>query len=107
MAQESESRRLILQHKLVALLGSSNVYFQPPKSTMLKFPCIVYQRVGTHTLRADNRIYKKTPNYLVTYITKNPDDPLIDSILDEFEYISASKPFISDNLYHNPYNLYF
>ena len=107
MANEPESRRLILQRTLVELLGSSNVYFQPPNKTMLKYPCFIYRREGTKTLKADDTNYLKTPRYTLTYITKNPDDVMIDKVLDSFEMIGHDRTFITDNLYHNVYTLYF
>ena len=36
--------RLNLQDKLEEVLGSKQVYFQPPESLKLKYPCIVYSR---------------------------------------------------------------
>lgn len=107
MAQDPESRRLILQHKLVALLGSSNVYFQPPNKTMLKYPCFIYRREATKVFRADDKGYLKTPKYTLMYVTKNPDDPMIDRILDEFEHIEHDRFFVQDNLNQHSYTLYF
>lgn len=100
-----EARRLKLQGELKALLGSSNVYFQPPKSITLKYPCIIYNRIPQHVLRANDRPYVIQQQYQVTYITKNPDDPLITSIIEAFEDIRPTRFFITDNLYHNNYEL--
>ena len=36
------NRRLELQEKLEQLVGNSNVYFQPPASVMLSYPCVIY-----------------------------------------------------------------
>ena len=45
-----ETRRLELDADLRALLGSTNVYFQPPETKKLKYPCFIYERVlGEHT----------------------------------------------------------
>ena len=35
--------RLILHDELITLLGSSNVYFQPPTSIKMNYPCIIYK----------------------------------------------------------------
>jgi hypothetical protein len=102
---EREARRLKLQGELKALLGSSNVYFQPPKTITLKYPCIVYNRMPQSVLRADNKPYMIRQQYQVTYITKNPDDPIITSIIEAFEDIEPTRFFVSDNLYHNNYTL--
>lgn len=100
-----EARRLKLQGELKTLLGSSNVYFQPPKGITLSYPCIVYTRIPQSVLRADNRPYVIQQQYQVTYITKNPDDPIITSIIEAFEDIEPTRFFVSDNLYHNNYTL--
>lgn len=100
-----EARRLKLQGEFKALLGSSNVYFQPPKGITLKYPCIIYQRIPQDILRADNIPYVIKQQYQVTYITKDPVDPIITSIIEAFEDIQPTRFFVSDNLYHNNYEL--
>ena len=50
--------RLKLHNILVEILGSGNVYFQPPESITLKYPCIIYGRVGIDAVHADNKLYK-------------------------------------------------
>ena len=107
MAGDPESRRLTLQRKLVDILGSSNVYFQPLNKTSLKYPCFIYRRESTKILRADNKAYLKSPRYTLTYVTKNPDDPIIDRVLDEFEHIEHDRFFVQDNLNQHTYTLYF
>ncbi len=39
---------------LVSLLGSDNVYFQPPPTVKMQYPCIVYKRDYLNTEFADN-----------------------------------------------------
>lgn len=46
--------RLRLSQILRSLLGTSNVYFQPPGSGM-KYPCIKYELDGENTTFADNK----------------------------------------------------
>lgn len=36
--------RLELQSKLVELLGSKHVYYQPPESVKIEYPAIVYSK---------------------------------------------------------------
>ena len=43
MGIKEVDRRNDLQKLLVEVLGSKNVYFQPPESVKMKYPAIVYQ----------------------------------------------------------------
>lgn len=103
----ANDRRLMLDAELRSLLGSSNVYFQPPKSVMLKYPCIVYSRSRKDVEYADNRVYTAVDRYTVSYITKDPDDSLPDTLLKHFEGIRSDRDYVSDNLYHNTFNLFY
>ena len=69
-------QRLNLSNKLRNLLGSSNVYFQPPENLKMKFPCIVYERAKLEPDFADNVPYKIDKVYYVTCIYDDPDSDL-------------------------------
>ena len=100
--------RLELHSKLVELLGSDHVYFQPPESIRMRYPCFVYEREGVDSDLADDKRYLKSVRYEITYITKNPDtNEFIDKVLDSFRYISFTRHFISDNLNHEIFELYY
>ena len=101
------SSRVILNNKFKEFLGTGNVYFQPPESVKLKFPCIIYSLSNIDTLNADNRIYNKANKYTVTLVHADPDNTLKEDILDAFEYISMNRIYVSDHLYHYVYTLYF
>lgn len=96
-----------LQAKLEAILGSKNVYFQPPESCKMQYPAIVYSLNDIDVNKADNVIYNINKSYSVTLIHKNPDNELKDSILNEFEYISFNRHYRAENLNHYNYTLYF
>lgn len=98
--------RVGLQQKLEAILGSDAVYFQPPPSLRLEYPCIVYHKQSIDTEHADNKIYLKNDMYQLIAIDLDPDTTLPDDILDEFEMISADRFYTADNLYHYPFTLY-
>ena len=49
-----------LQTKLEQILGSRNVYFQPPESIKLNYPAIVYKRSNIQNTFADNEVYKQS-----------------------------------------------
>ncbi len=98
--------REALQTVLESLLGSRNVYFQPPESIKLDYPCIVYERSGIRADSANNRPYLKRKRYTVTCIDGDPDSEIPDKLL-ELKYCSFDRHFISDNLNHDVFTLYF
>jgi len=100
------SRRYELNDIFKDLLGNNNVYFQPPESIKLSYPCIIYQLSDIDTRRADDLLYLKKPRYTVTLIDKNPDTEFVDQIL-ELPYCSFDRMFASDNLNHFVFTLYF
>ncbi len=99
-------RRPELHKKLCDLLGSRNVYYQPPTGVRLEYPCIIYNLDATNDVHADNHIYRRLYRYSLTYITKNPEDPLRDKI-DDLQYCRFNRFFVSDNLNHYNYTIYF
>ena len=100
------AQRLELQVLLVELLGSNNVYFQPPASISMKYPCIVYQRDYAHTEFADNIPYKNKKRYLVTVITRDPDSDIPDKVA-ALPACRFDRFFATDDLNHDVYRLFF
>lgn len=96
--------RLKLSDLLHELIGNDNVYFQPPPSLKMKFPCIVYERVRINTSFADNAPYKLDKVYQITYIDSDPDSE-IPMKLANLPQCVFERQFISDNLYHNVFRL--
>lgn len=99
--------RIDLHEELCDLLGSRNVYFQPPATVKLKYPCIIYTRDPDHIRRADDKMYVNTKRYTVTLVYFDPDSDLIDKPLEKFQLISHDKIYSGDNLYHSVYTLYY
>lgn len=100
--------RLELQSDLKKILGTNYVYYQPPESIKLTYPCIVYSQDAPANYYADNRAaYKLTKKYSITYIDTNPDSDIIERMLNKFQFISAGSPYVSDNLNHYPFTLYY
>lgn len=100
------AQRLDLQDLLVTLLGSNNVYFQPPPTVKMQYPCIVYKRDKVDTRFAGNKPYSRAKRYQVTVIDANPDSEIPDKIAD-LPKCTFERFFTSDNLNHDVYNLYF
>ena len=98
--------RLDLQSKFEEILGSSNVYFQPPESIKLQYPCIVYELSGINVRRADDMAYTNMCQYTVTLIDPDPDCEFIDQVL-KLNYCSFDRLFTSDDLNHYVFTIYY
>lgn len=99
--------RIELQVELESILGTRNVYFQPPETVKIGYPAIIYNLNGINVRNADNFAYMKGRNYTVILIHKNPDNDIVEKMLDHFKYCSMERSYTYDNLYHYVYNLYF
>lgn len=93
--------------KLSELLHTlcGHVYFQPPEGTKLKYPCIIYDLNRTNVKFADNAPYALYDLYSITYITRDPDDSVRNDLV-MLPMCTSSKVFITDNLYHHPFDIY-
>ena len=98
--------RLGLQTLLEELLGSRNVYFQPPETVKLSYPCIIYSRQTVNIKFADNAPYKHYTRYSLTVIDKNPDS-LIPGQIAMLPMCSFETHYTKDNLNHDVYNIYY
>lgn len=98
--------RLQLQALLESILGSENVYFQEPGSTLMNYPAIVYKLDNERTQFAENKPYRRTKRYMVTIIDKNPDSEIPDKVA-SMPMSTFSRRFTADKLNHTVYNLYF
>lgn len=103
----SQASRLRLQEELERLIGSRNVYFQPPETVKIGCPGVIYELSKLKPTRADNAIYKLDNSYKLTYITDDPDDDMKEEILHAFKYCSFDRVYKSDNLYHYVFILFY
>ncbi|UQS94689.1 tail terminator [Arthrobacter phage Zeina] len=93
-------------HDLLKTMGTPNVYFQPPPSLQMVYPCIVY-KVDNHDVKhADNKPYTLTKRYLVTVIDRNPDSEIPDKVA-KLPMCRFSTAFQSADLNHQAFTLYF
>jgi hypothetical protein len=99
-------QRLQLQEVLEELMGSGNVYFQPPANIVMQYPCIVYNRESANSHYADNEAYRYTKRYSVTYIDRDPDSEKPDQLA-KLPLCSFSRHFTTEGLHHDVFNLYF
>lgn len=98
-------RRKKLSDILHRILGSDNVYFNPPESIKMKYPAIVYTRAQIDTHKADNRNYLVADRFEVTFIHKDADSEIITDIL-ELPLCSYNKNFKANDLYHDVFTIY-
>lgn len=83
-----------------------NVYFQPPSTVKMIYPCIVYERDSARTRFADNLPYRNTKRYSVTVIDRDPDSLIPDRIA-ALPMCSFNRFFTVNNLNHDVFSLYF
>lgn len=103
--------RLDLHEIFIDILGTkghpiSRVYFQPPSTIKLEYPCIIYKRSNQKDFFSNDRIYIGMKRYLVTVVDKNPDSLIPDKVLG-LRYCSFSSHYSVDGLNHDIYTLYF
>lgn len=99
--------RVNLQTELEAVLGSRNVYFQPPENLKIKYPAIIYSLGGINLRHADNKVYIKGKYYTVIVIHTDPDNEVVDDMLAAFSYASLETNYVKDNLYHYVFEIYY
>ena len=99
-------RRMNLQVELERLVGR-NVYFQPPASVQLVYPCVIYNISTGDTKHADDLVYTYTNRFELTFIYRKPNIEIIEQVLRTFPMCSVSRVYIADNLYHYAFNLYY
>lgn len=95
-----------LQNLLVALLDGPAVYFQPPETVQMTYPCIVYGRDRINTDYADNNPYNLRKRYQVTVIDRHPDGDIYMKVamLPTARY---DRSYTADNLNHDVFTLFF
>ena len=101
-----DQRSQALQAKFEEILGSRNVYYNPPASVKMKYPAIVFNRSKFDDKHANNDTYIRSYRYEVTVIDGDPDCAFIDAI-SRLPKCSYDRHFVSDNLHHNTFTLYY
>lgn len=98
--------RLDLHEKLCDILGSRNVYYSPPASVSMKYPAIVYSRSKIDSKKANDSVYKQNYLYSVTIIDDDPDSEIVERMSQLVE-ASHDRHYISDNLNHDTFTIYY
>lgn len=98
--------RIDLQNLLENLIGSRNVYFQPPSSVRMNYPAIVYGRDRINNSFANNGVYASKIRYSVIVIDKNPDSEIVGKVasLPTSRFVTH---YESDNLNHDVFTIFY
>lgn len=99
-------RRLELHDELLSIFNQ-NVYYQPPESIKLSYPCLIYELSSGQNYPADNHSYLFRRRYTCTYVTRDPDHGFIETVLQHFHHATYDRRFVSDNLYHDTFTIYY
>ena len=97
--------RYELHALLETILGSKNVYYQPPEGFKMKYPAIVYNRTRIKNWHADDGVYRQGHAYLITVIDRNPDSQTVEAI-SRLPLCQYDRHFVADNLNHDTFTLY-
>ena len=97
--------RLELHSVLQELLGSSNVYYQPPESIKMQYDAIRYSKKTINSKYANDRKYSMIDCYEVIVISRLPDNPVIKKLL-SLPYCSYDRHYVADNLHHDVLTIY-
>lgn len=83
-----------------------NVYFQPPESLKMTYPCIVYRREHVGIDHADNEPYNLRKRYQITVIDADPDSDIPDQVA-ALPTAAFDRAFTANNLNHDVYRVFF
>lgn len=101
-----EIRRLQLHELLCEILGTRNVYFQPPESVRMEYPAIVYSRNDVDNTFAGNNVYTQKCVYEIIVIDEDPDSGIVGKI-SKLPYCRFNRHYTSENLNHDIFLLYY
>lgn len=98
--------RLNLQAALETLLGSRNVYYQPPESVKMTYPAIVYSRKRIDNRFANDNVYAQYHSYELVVIDPNPDSQIVEKV-SKLPTCTFDRHYVSNNLNHDVFRLYY
>lgn len=98
--------RVELQQELENVMQNDHVYFQPPATTMIHYPCIIYTLSNDKPKFANNNRYWGMNRYSAILIDKDPDSRYLKKILQR-PYCSFDRTYTADNLNHFVFTIYY
>ena len=88
-------------------LKYQHTYFEPTEKTRLQYDAMVYKNAGMFNRRANNRSYIIRNRWQVIWISRDPETPVPRMIQEHFELCEPGQPYMSENLYHYPFTIYY
>ena len=105
-------RRLDLHHaledvfeKATGMSSNKRVYYQPPASLKLAYPCILYKLSEMPPTFANNYPYQIEHEYELTVIDKDPNS-MIRELVSQLKHCRLTRTYESDNLHHYVFRIY-
>lgn len=96
--------RLKLHTDLLEILGSNNVYFQPPESIKMKYPAIVYSRSDIENRYAGDNVYNQNFKFKVIVVDYEPDSLIVQK-MSKFKYASFDRHYVANGLNHDMFTV--
>lgn len=100
-------KRAELHEKLVEIMGTGRVHFEPPETVKLSYPCIVYERSAGDTDFANNMPYRFQMRYTLTVISRHADEPINAKLAMSLPSILYNRHFVTDGLHHDVFSIYY
>ena len=92
-------------HELLQAI-TDHVYFQPPETVKLEYPCIIYKRDDMDAKHANNVPYDLTTRYEIMVIARDPETGIPEEVA-KLPMCSFNRFFTADGLNHDVYQLFF
>lgn len=89
----------------IAQEAPKHVYYQPPASVKLSYPCVVYRLEDMPAIFANNNPYILHHVYQLTVIDRDPESELRE-IIAELPTCAFQRAFVADNLHHFIFRIY-
>lgn len=103
------AKERVEMHKMLKSLfperTEPHVYFQPPQNTKIIYPCMIYKLADMPQKWANNLPYHWERAYQLTYISQDPNDPMIEKLI-ALRETRFDRYFAADNLHHFVYTIY-
>lgn len=85
--------------------GDRHVYYNPPESIRMKYPCIRYSRKRINNKYANDSVYKQHNSYELVVIDREPDSN-ISALLSTLPMCTHDRSYKAENLYHDVFTIH-
>lgn len=86
--------------------GDRHTYYNTPESVKMKYPAIRYKRTKPNVIHANDAMYKNMRAYELTVIDADPDSEIVTKV-EQLPYCSFDRSYVSDNLNHTTFTIYY